>query len=284
MNFHGRKMSEKSEYDESFFITAQLKINSNALGYKKDCYDELSISGLHEVLNNGTIGVEYQPIVEIETFEIYGYESLARFYDSSNQAVPPDVVFASLHHFPELLFLQEFIHKQLQLAKAPLEKMCFINLDKDSFFAFQGQLSENPFLKLFSQYKNYIIVELTENTKKIDALGNQRVISILNEHNITTAIDDALKPNSIFSFEVLPLVKFIKLDKFIVERTNRENQDLLTYVAGVIDYAHQKNKKLVLEGIETADDLAFARKLGVDYVQGFYFRDKFINFHERDKN
>ena len=40
----------------------------------------------------------------------------------------------------------------------------------------------------------------------------------------------------------------------------------------LLEYAKQENRLTVLEGIETADDLAIASELGVDLVQGYYFR------------
>lgn len=38
----------------------------------------------------------------------------------------------------------------------------------------------------------------------------------------------------------------------------------------MVGYAHATNKKVILEGVETTEDLFFARQLGVDYVQGFF--------------
>lgn len=34
-------------------------------------------------------------------------------------------------------------------------------------------------------------------------------------------------------------------------------------------------KKVILEGVETKEDLELAQQIGVDYVQGFLFKDKF---------
>ncbi|MGB0898825.1 MAG: EAL domain-containing protein [Psychrobium sp.] len=44
----------------------------------------------------------------------------------------------------------------------------------------------------------------------------------------------------------------------------------------LVGYAKQAEKAVILEGIETPEDLEFARSLGVTYVQGFLFKDKFI--------
>lgn len=245
-------------------------------------HQNLPITTLIDIINNGGAGVEYQPILDASTLEIYGYEALARFFDSLGNSFSPDIVFASLHNYPDLLFDQEYQHKELQLRFAPVDKKCFVNIDKDSFFGFSGEYQCNPFLDLFKNNKNQLIVEITENSRMLDAIGSRNVISILNKNCIVTAIDDALKPNSIFSVDVLPLIDFIKLDKYVVDKGNRENQGLLSYLLGIIDYAHKNGKKLVLEGIENEEDLIFARSLKVDYVQGFLFRRKFINYYAKE--
>jgi EAL domain-containing protein (putative c-di-GMP-specific phosphodiesterase class I) len=47
-------------------------------------------------------------------------------------------------------------------------------------------------------------------------------------------------------------------------------------VKSIIDYAHHTGKKVVLEGVEKKSDLLFAKQLSVDYVQGYWYRDSFI--------
>jgi EAL domain-containing protein (putative c-di-GMP-specific phosphodiesterase class I) len=48
-------------------------------------------------------------------------------------------------------------------------------------------------------------------------------------------------------------------------------------VESLISYAHSAGKKVILEGVETIEDLHFARQLNVNFVQGFYYRNLFIN-------
>ena len=73
----------------------------------------------------------------------------------------------------------------------------------------------------------------------------------------------------------LERVDFIKFDRLVVQ--NKSNKPFLILVSALINYAKASNKKIILEGVETQEDLTFARELGVDYVQGFLFKSKFIN-------
>ena len=77
------------------------------------------------------------------------------------------------------------------------------------------------------------------------------------------------------STAVIQLVNYIKLDKYVL--SNRLNVNFMLLVESLISYAHSAGKKVILEGVEIIEDLYFARQLNVNFVQGFYYRNLFIN-------
>jgi EAL domain-containing protein (putative c-di-GMP-specific phosphodiesterase class I) len=50
---------------------------------------------LIELIDSQRFGVEYQPIIDLQSCEIFAYECLARFYDRHNNPIRPDFVYAS---------------------------------------------------------------------------------------------------------------------------------------------------------------------------------------------
>lgn len=236
----------------------------------------LSPATLIDLMEKQRYGVEYQPIIDIKNKEIYAYESLSRFFDSKNVPIRPDIVYSSLHDSPLSLFQVEYQQKKLQLSYAPNKVDIFVNLDQDSYFSTGTLKEENPFLKLFKGFeKSKIIVELIENSEINDAIMSLAMIDNLSKNNINTAIDDVCNPQSMVSTAVIQLVNYIKLDKYVL--SNRSNVNFMLLVKALINYAHSANKKVILEGVETADDLHFAKQLNVDFVQGFYYRELFKN-------
>lgn len=240
------------------------------------------LDNLDELILRERYGVEYQPIVEVNSQEIYAFECLARFFDASNQALPPDVVYRALHDTPLKLSQVEYQQKKLQLANAPNNVKLFVNLDQDSYFSCtlakcNINTIQNPFLELFHNYQNGdgIVVELIENSEISHAVMSLCMIDALSQGQIETALDDVCNPQSMLSTAVIQLVNFIKLDRYVVQ--NKQNQDLLLLVKFFIDYAHGSGKRIILEGVETEEDLAFAQWMQIDYVQGFFYRDQFIN-------
>lgn len=231
---------------------------------------------LIELIDRQRFGVEYQPIIDLKSCEIFAYECLARFFDSNNKPIRPDFVYASLHDSPLSLFQVEYQQKKLQLSYAPNTVNIFVNLDQDSYFS-TGEIKEsNPFLKLFKAYdRSEIVVELIENSEINDAIMSLAMIDTLTRHNIDTAIDDVCNPQSMISTSVIQLVSYIKLDKYVID--NKSNRNFMLLVKSIIDYAHSAGKKIILEGVETALDLQLAKQLQVDFVQGFYFKKQFKN-------
>jgi len=228
-----------------------------------------------DLLQNKRYGVEYQPIICVVTGEIVAYEALSRFYSSSGESIRPDLVYASLHHNLLSLYQVEYEQKKIQLDNAPLDKKIFVNLDQDAFFASGVTGIENPFVQLIRAHKNnQIMVELIENSELNDALMSLSMIETLAAYNIGTAIDDLCNPKSMISVSVMQLVDVIKLDKHVVKKAGDER--FMLFTQKMIDFGHQTGKKIVLEGIETEQDLIFAQSLGVDYVQGFLYKSKFI--------
>ena len=238
--------------------------------------DHLLPSTLIELIENQRYGVEYQPIICLKNQEIYAYECLSRFFDRKNTPIGPDIVYALLHDSPLSLFQVEYQQKKLQLSCAPNNMNIFVNLDQDSYFSTGALKEENPFLKLFKDFeKSEIIVELIENSEISDAIMSLAMIDNLSKNNIRTAIDDVCNPHSMVSTGVIQLVNYIKFDKYVL--SNRSNVNFMLLVEALINYSHNANKKVILEGVETFDDLQFAKQLNVDFVQGFYYRDLFQN-------
>ncbi|PKI16211.1 EAL domain-containing protein [Colwellia sp. 12G3] len=236
----------------------------------------LSPKCLIDLIENKRFGVEYQPIICCKSQDIFAYESLARFYSADNTLIRPDLVYESLHTSPLSLFQVEYQQKQLQLSHAITGHDIFVNLDQDSYFASGVIDQSNPFLKLFKSHtKSNVVVELIENSEINDAIMSLAMIDNLAKSDIHTAIDDVCNPQSMISTSVIQLVNYIKFDKFVIK--NKNNRNFMLLVKSIIDYAHSTNKKVILEGVETYEDLALANQLNCDFVQGFYYRDRFKN-------
>jgi len=170
-----------------------------------------------------------------------------------------------------MFFYVESIMKKFQLKHRPNNKTLFLNLDPDVSLQ-DAQI--DFWINLLNSQEN-IVVEIIENSdeESVDDISN--FMDWMQINGIEYAYDDYGKPNSIFFHSLLETALYIKLDIHFLRsiKIDKSYQELLI---GVVKYAKAKHKFTILEGVETDADLAIAKLLDVDYVQGYLFKNKFI--------
>lgn len=237
----------------------------------KESFSSIDNFTLYDLIQNRRFGVEYQPIIEMKSGEIAAWEGLARFYESSGDPLRPDLVFEALHADEMSLFNMEYQMKWLQLTSAPVGDGLFLNIDPHAFALFGGD-ERNPLLELLKG-KSHLVVEIIENTDASDALYSSGMGKAYRDHGLKIALDDIGAPNSMLSFDVLLSVDYLKLDRSWIKNKRKDNHEHLLHA--LCNFARASGKKLILEGVENEADLRFAQHLGVDYIQGFLYRELF---------
>ncbi|MFN4236089.1 MAG: EAL domain-containing protein [Vogesella sp.] len=233
----------------------------------------ISTHTLLDILEQQRIGAEYQPIKHVHTLQTVGHEALARFYDDKQQAVAPQDVFAALHASPITLVQAEQLSKRWQIANAPADGLLFLNLDPDVIDN-EASPEQHPVLRLLDQ-PNRMVVEIIENASIQEARRSLWLASCLAGMGIKTALDDIGGNGTMLSLPILCSVDIFKFDRAWLRAMHQPAQKRMLCM--LLDYARQEKRTTILEGIETAADLALARELGVDWVQGYYFKSEFIH-------
>ncbi|RTR37961.1 EAL domain-containing protein [Shewanella canadensis] len=213
------------------------------------------------------LSAEYQPLIQTSDLQVYGYEALSRFRNRQGVSTPPNVIFEQLHSQTTLLANIEMKAKQFQLEHSNPSLPLFINLDPHAI-----ENSGDSMLALLSTRAD-LTVEIIENTCINDANLSTRLVSQLKAKQISVALDDIGAPHSMLSLELLSQVNILKFD---IEWLNQSSSvELQHLMKALIQFAKDSNKKTVLEGVETREQLKLAQELGVDLVQGFLFKPQF---------
>ncbi|MEZ9196950.1 EAL domain-containing protein [Shewanella sp. 10N.286.54.B9] len=215
---------------------------------------------------------EYQPLLNPHTKTIYGYEALSRFYNINGLAIAPNIVFEELHAHQKLLNSVEMKAKSFQILHAPTNGKLFVNIDPHAI-----EYDSADMLLLLKERQD-IYVEIIENTCINDAHLATSFIEKLVQANIPVGLDDIGSPHSMLSVDLMSKVSCLKFDKYWLKTAQKP--EYLHLIKALISFAHNTNKLTVLEGIETEEQLLFAQGIGVDLVQGFLFKAKFIQVKE----
>ncbi len=216
-------------------------------------------------------GTEYQPVVELRTGATIGHEALSRFFDGNGRPVSPGPVFARLHDDPSLLLHVEAETKRFQVENAPRGPL-YLNVDPDSFHA-ASETSRLSLLDTISGHRPGVVVEVIETLSISDARRGRDMVTALRARAIGIALDDVGAPDTLVSLEALRDADIVKLDASWLARAQDPRDRAVLEM--LLSLARRLETRTILEGVETPQQLALARALGVDAVQGFLFRERF---------
>lgn len=226
------------------------------------------------LIERNRLACEYQPIVRVSTGVPWAYEALARF-QLDGLAIAPNLVFDALHTDRTLFFMLEARTKRFQIQHRPPGARLFVNLDPH---VCEVDYQLEHWLGVFSEQED-LVVEIIENTSESNLDAVRHFAQRLYAAGIDVALDDVGGHRNFFAFDLLDHCQVIKLDRHWLLRFQGDPA-YMKLVSGLLDFARSRGILCVLEGVETKAHLQTAALLGVDFVQGFYFRDDFITVHD----
>lgn len=210
----------------------------------------------------------FQPIYNIQKWELIGYECLLRTSEESN----PQKIFEQAIKMKKLYELDSrSIHKAfltLNDARFSETKKLFINV-------YPSTLCDQRFLSYLHKIINesnincqQLIFEIIEAEQINDFNLIKEVLHELKMMRFNIAIDDVGKDfctmKSIIEFEP----DFIKLDGYFTEDLSKvKNKKIL--ITHLNNLCKSINSKLIVEGVENEKDLASLKSIGVEYAQGY---------------
>lgn len=232
---------------------------------------------LRVALEEGQISVSLQPIVSIKDQKVVGFESLVRWYHPSRGLLMPTEFIRDLEGSNELLTLSDWVlKKSLNL----MQKLTKISGTQDFYVAVN--LSPHQYLhsglgerieSLLNDLQvppSRLLLELTEESliKNLDqALSTMERLKGM---GVKVAIDDFGTGYSSLSYlKQLPF-DILKIDRSFVRDLDSSDVDR-NIVNSVIDLAHNLNRSVIAEGVESHDQLQYLMKAGCDYAQGYLY-------------
>lgn len=232
-------------------------------------------SDLRRALERNEIGMVYQPIVDIETAEIAGFEALMRWDHPRKGNIPPS----------EFIPIAENSDLINQLGMHALEQACE---DVTSWYRALGQipifmsvnLSSAQLLRndLYNDVRGVLTktgckphnlkLELTESVVMHNPEQASRVLARLKDIGVQLALDDFGTGHSSLSYLTRFPFDTIKIDQSLVRDTSDKQIVLLR---SIITMARELEMTIIAEGIETEVDAEELAELGCHYAQSFLF-------------
>ena len=217
---------------------------------------------LDPVVADGGPVVLLQPIVDLATGGRVGAEALSRF--PAEWGRTPDVVFAEAHsvgmgHALELQALERAAEHLDRVAGYVAVNVSPATVLTPACGELLGRLPLDR-----------VVLELTEHDEVEDYDVLLATLAPFRAAGLRLAIDDVGAGFSSLRHIVVTSPDVIKLDRSIAAGVAGDHV-LATLVGSLVTFAHGSGARVVAEGVETADDAAVLRTLGVDFGQGWHF-------------
>lgn len=227
-------------------------------------------------IENDEFEIYYQPIMDTDTGEIASAEALVRWNHPKKGMVSPACFIPALEKSGDISKLDMYVvEKVYQFQKERWDAGQWIvpisvNLSGVDFYDKRMKKRVIDFIERKGLPEWAIRFEITESSYAIMGERCKAYIDELRRHKVKVLMDDFGAGYSSLALLYNSNVDILKMDMAFVRETTY-NPKARSIMRAIIDMGHQLEMKLVAEGVETEEQVAFMRKCGCDFIQGYYF-------------
>ncbi len=210
----------------------------------------------------------YQPIVNIKTKTVFGYEALVRDrVERTAKAVLDKVNDENRYAFDQMCR-----SRAISLAtKLGLDKVLSINFLPNAVYQPEHCIQNTIRVAEVNGFPlSQIMFEVTESEKVYDVTHLKGIFEYYQSKGFITALDDFGAGHAGLNMLAQFVPDMIKLDMEMVRDIDKNSVKQII-VTGVLEIAHSLNIQVLAEGIETLEEMLFFKERGVELMQGYLF-------------
>lgn len=225
---------------------------------------EIHRRGITEILRTEELTIAFQPIIDLQSGRILGVEALSRF--PSRVGTTPDVIFAEAANAGLGLDLELLAVRRALSESRLLDAALYLSINVSP------PVLANPSLVDALQASGIdlrrIVIEVTEH----ESIGDYTLLTQprqrLRDLGVRLAIDDAGAGYASLRHIIGLSPDIIKIDRALVANVDHDRARRALVMA-VVMFALELQSSVIGEGVETPEELAAMKSLGVDAAQGY---------------
>ena len=234
-------------------------------------------SDLRHAIGDGKLTLQFQPIYELEPYQLRGFEALVRWEHPVRGPISPAVFVAIAEESGCIDALTRWVLDQAvaQLADwhrgAPHMDCLTMNVNlsgRDLDRA--GLLGEvSDVLARHALPADRLVLEITETTLMGRLDVALKTLNALRSMGVRFSIDDFGTGYSSLAYLGLLPIDSLKIDRSFVNGLHLPSSHSAEIVRAIVTLGQSMDRKIIAEGVETVEQLAKLRALGVRFGQGY---------------
>ncbi len=237
-------------------------------------YKDLSgATELSKLIEKGALTAHFQPIVDLRSGSIYGYESLARGVYDDGTLIYPDTLFRWGRE-GDMLFYLDRACRETSLKTAAVKNISakvFINFIPTAIYDPEHCLQSTvKWARQLEFDPKNIIFEVTESDHIEDIDHLKKILDFYKEQGFMVALDDVGSGYSSLNMISKLRPDIIKIDRMLIDRidTDEVNQSIFR---AIVSMAKESGILILAEGAERAEEIDYCLANGADLAQGYYY-------------
>lgn len=233
---------------------------------------------LRRALERGELKVHFQPIVDLVSGDIEGFEALVRWHHPERGLIMPDAFVPLAEETGLILQIGPLVLEQAcrQVAiwqeRYPSDKPLKISVNVSGREFVQQDLEDRiqETLARTKLAEGSLRLEITESMLMDNAEIAISRLERLREQNVQVHLDDFGTGYCSLSYLHQLPTDTLKIDRSFVHLVGTREQGR-EIIGAIVALARKLGMEVSAEGIETQDQVDHVRQLSCDYAQGFYF-------------
>ncbi|MFP3925544.1 putative bifunctional diguanylate cyclase/phosphodiesterase [Pseudomonas sp. W5-36] len=230
----------------------------------------LTPEDIREALATDQFCLYFQPLYQLEPYQLTGYESLIRWQHPKLGNVPPDLFIAMAERSGLIHAVGDWVlDKACEHASRWHDAVSIsVNLSPIQLANPDFPMKVAGALLKQGLAGHRLILEITEGVPlRIDD-QLLKTVSGLSNLGVRLALDDFGQGHANLAYLLKLPFHSLKVDRQVLRIEDKSQREQV--LMALLKLGHAFGLKVLAEGVETAQDLELLRDIGYDYAQGYY--------------
>ena len=249
----------------------------NASAYSQTLEEYRMLADFQRGIENHEVYFDLQPQCRVSNGVVVGAESLARWRRADGTMVSPARFVPVLEKYGMVTNLDTYIWEEVcrwlhgWISQGQTAVPISVNISQIDILTIDVPAFFQDLLRRYELPVDLVKIEITESAYVSDAATVRETVRRLREMGFLVLMDDFGSGYSSLNMLKSLNVDVIKLDAQFLRIQNQEERKGISILESIISMTKTMKLPIIVEGVETQEQINFLSDLGCRYMQGYFF-------------